>query len=84
MTHEFVIIGIDGKEKARAILKAELAKRGISYQRLAELLNGYGWSLNKAAIDNRMSRGGFSADFFLDSLRAIGCENIGMFKDNRG
>lgn len=82
MSHEVVIIGIGTNEKARAILKAELVKRNISYQKLAELLNQRGWKLNKAAIDNRMSRGGFNADFFLDCLRVIGCDNIGLLTES--
>lgn len=65
-----------GSRSAKTILKLELARRGISYQKLAELLNKQGWKLNKAAVDNRMSRGAFSADFFLDSLRVIGCHSI--------
>lgn len=82
MTHEIVIFGLGKEENARNVLKAELAKRNISYQKLAELLNQRGgWSLNKAAIDNRMSRAAFSADFFLDSLRVIGCENLGLLVD---
>lgn len=81
MAHELVIIVMGTDEKARNILKAELSKRRISYQKLAELLNQRGWKLNKAAIDNRMSRGAFSADFFLDCLRVIGCENIGLLTE---
>ncbi len=81
MAHEIVVIGLGTNEKASSILKAELTKRGISYTKLAELLNQRGWKLNKPAVDNRMSRSGFSADFFLDCLRVIGCENIGVLVD---
>lgn len=83
MGHDILVINIAAKESAKSILKAELAKRGISYQRLAELLNEQGWSLNKAAIDNRMSRGAFSADFFLDALRVIGSSSIGLVEVSR-
>lgn len=61
---------------AKNILKAELARREISYPRLCELMAARGWNLSKASIDNKMSRGSFSADFFLEALRAIGCSNI--------
>ena len=81
MAHEVVVIGLGTNEKANSILKAELAKRGISYTKLAELLSQRGWKLNKPAVDNRMSRGSFSADFFLDALRVIGCEDIGVLVD---
>ena len=68
------IVNVDTTDTAKQVLKAELAKRGISYQKLADLLNKQGgYRLTKPALDNRMARGGFSADFFLDCLRAIGC-----------
>ena len=72
----------DSDDKAKQILKVELAKRGISYQKLGELLNERGWNLNKPAIDNRMARGAFSADFFLDCLRVIGCESLPILPIN--
>lgn len=75
-----VIVNFNPGEKAKGILKAELAKRNISYQRLAELMNQRGWNLTKASIDNRMSRGAFSADFLLDALKVIGCAGIGIFQ----
>lgn len=75
-----VIISIGNDDNAKSILKSELAKRNVSYQKLTELLNQRGWKLTKASIDNKMSRGAFSADFFIDSLRAIGCGEIGIFQ----
>jgi len=73
---ETVVIDIASAERPRDILKAELSRRGISYQKLAELMNERGWKLNKASVDNRMSRGSFGADFFLDALKTIGCMDI--------
>lgn len=79
-----IIINLTPDENAKGILKAELAKRGISYQQLAALMKQYGWELTKASIDNKMSRGSFTADFFLDALKAIGCKGIGlMLEDNK-
>lgn len=75
-----MIINLDQKENAKSILKAELTKRNISYQRLAELLKERGWKLTKSSIDNKMSRGAFNADFFIDSLKVIGCKEIGLFQ----
>lgn len=71
-----VHIDLSSQENAKAILKRELTKRGISYPYLANLLSEKGWSLSKASMDNKMSRGTFSADFFLDSLRVIGCKSV--------
>jgi len=74
----FMMVNICPEKKAKNLLKAELAKHDISYQRLAELMNQRGWNLTKASIDNKMSRGAFSADFFLDALKVIGCVGIGI------
>ena len=35
-----------------------------------------GLSETKASIANKVSRGTFSASFFLASLKAIGCQNV--------
>lgn len=73
---EIVNVNLSAREKAKEILKRELAQRRISYPQLADLMTAKGWSLSKASLDNKMSRGTFSADFFLDALRAIGCVEL--------
>ncbi len=78
MKREIVIINISDLETAAAILKAEMAKRGISRQQLADMLSQHGDPVTKASIDNKLSRGTFSADFFLECLRVMGCHDIGV------
>lgn len=73
-----VIINLTVDEDAKSILRAELARRNISYKKLAELMTSKGWTLTKASIDNKMSRGSFSADFFIDALKVIGCTVAGI------
>lgn len=80
---EIVIVNLMPDENAKGVLKAELAKRNISYQKLAELMKERGWNLTKASIDNRMSRGSLNADFFLDALKVIGCKDMGIAKVER-
>ena len=75
---DIVVINLSNEESARNLLKAELSRRGISYQKLSELMSEKGWKLTKASIDNKMSRGSFSADFFLDALKVVGCAGIGI------
>jgi len=77
---EIVAINLSDTETAKSILKAELVKRGISYQKLAEMMSTRGWKLTKASMDNKMCRGGFSADFFLDALKVIGCQGLGIYQ----
>ncbi|WP_434939707.1 DUF6471 domain-containing protein [Shewanella sp. HL-SH8] len=65
---------------AKNILKSELALRRISHQELASRLNEAGYDETKASIDNKLSRGTFSADFFLVSLFVIGVPELELCK----
>lgn len=62
--------------KARGLLKAELKRRDVSYQQLAERLAGLGVKESPASIANKISRGKFTAAFLLQSLEAIGCRSL--------
>ncbi len=64
------------QDEVKAILKAELKRRGVSYADLAERLGKLGVSETPANIANKISRGGFSAVFFFQCLKAIGCTMI--------
>ncbi len=67
---------IDWGDKAKRILKSELIKRAVSNTDLALLLNNVGLEETKASIDSKISRGTFSASFFLQCLSVIGCSKI--------
>ena len=62
--------------KVKRLLKSELIKRGISNADLVILLNEIGVQETKSSIDSKISRGSFSACFFLQSLSVIGCSKI--------
>ncbi len=79
MRLDVVLVNLLGKESAKGILRAELARRDISNQQLTDMLIASGVDITRAAVDNRISRGAFSADFFLDCLRAIGSQDVGLF-----
>ncbi len=79
MKRELVVISIDSQnETATNILRAEMAKRNISRQQLAEMLSKDGEVVTRASVDNKLTRGTFSADFFLNCLRVLGCSDIGI------
>ena len=59
--------------RAKGVLKGELARRGISYQQLAQRLGEVGWRDNEKNIANKMSRGTFTAAFLIACLDAIDC-----------
>lgn len=62
--------------KAKNLLKGELRRRGVTYRQLAELLNERGASETERNLNNKISRGGFTAGFFLQCLEAIGTEAL--------
>lgn len=66
----------DWNDKAKRLLKSELVKRGVSNSDLALRLNGLGIQETKSGIDSKISRGTFSAVFFIQCLAAIGCEKV--------
>jgi hypothetical protein len=66
----------DWNDKAKRLLKSELIKRGVSNSELALRLNGLGTQETKSSIDSKISRGTFSAAFFIQCLSAIGCEKV--------
>lgn len=63
-------------ERVKGLLKAELKRRGVGYRDLAEKLTAMGIPETEANIKNKISRGGFTAAFFLQCLEAIGCKTL--------
>jgi 3-mercaptopyruvate sulfurtransferase SseA len=66
----------DWNDKVKRLLKSELVRRGISNSDLANMLEQIGIDETKSSIDSKISRGTFSASFFLQCLTVIGCEKI--------
>jgi len=62
--------------KVKRILKSELVKRGFSTEDLTNLLNKNGCAETKSSVDSKISRGTFSASFFMQCLYVIGCSKI--------
>lgn len=66
----------DWSERVKGMLKAELKRRNVSYKELAEKLEPLGIKENERNIANKISRGGFTAAFFVQCLVAVGCANL--------
>ena len=62
--------------RVKNMLKGELKRRGVSYKQLAERLEGMGVHDSERNINNKISRGGFTAVFFVQCLEAIGAKQI--------
>jgi hypothetical protein len=68
--------GRDWKATAKGLIKAELRRRNLSYADLAERLSAIGVKDNERNISNKISRGTFTATFFIQCMEAIGVKTI--------
>jgi hypothetical protein len=66
----------DWQDRVKGLLKAELKRRNLSYKDLAEKLGAIGVSETESNIKNKISRGGFTAVFFVQCLVAVGAQTI--------
>ncbi|MBW5290329.1 MAG: hypothetical protein Rsou_1565 [Candidatus Ruthia sp. Asou_11_S2] len=64
------------KDYTKGILKAELAKRNISYTELAKMLGDRGIEESPQNISNKIARGTFGAIFMMQVLDTIGCDKL--------
>jgi Domain of unknown function (DUF6471) len=69
------------QDRARGMLRAELARRNLSYVDLADRLRAIGIEDTPKNLSNKIARGMFSAAFFLQCLSAIGCRTIRLDPD---
>jgi hypothetical protein len=63
-------------DRPKRFLKAELKRADVTYEQLAERLRKHDMAETKASVTNKISRGAFTATFFLAALAEIGCEVI--------
>ena len=66
----------DWQALVKGLLKTELKRRDLSYADLAEKLAVIGVKENERNISNKISRGSFTAVFFVQCMEAIGCKTI--------
>lgn len=71
--------GVNWKSETKKYLKSELAKLNISREHLAEQFQALGINETKAGIDNKLSRGSFSATFFVQCLSIIKLHKQGFY-----
>jgi hypothetical protein len=69
------------QERVKSVLKAELARRNVSYKELANRLQTIGVKDTERNISNKISRGTFTAAFFVQCLDAIGCHTLHLNRD---
>lgn len=66
----------DWESRVKGLLKAELKRRDVTYQELTDKLAEIGVSETPENIANKLSRGKFSAVFFIQCLDVLGCNVI--------
>ncbi|MEM6413062.1 MAG: DUF6471 domain-containing protein [Pseudomonadota bacterium] len=62
--------------KAKGLLKAEMARRNLNYDDLAEKLAAIGVEDSAKNLSNKIGRGSFSGAFFLQCLGALDVKEL--------
>lgn len=81
MTFKGELMDKKWQKKATNLIKAELARRGISYDGLQEKLAQIGVEESANAINVKINRGTFSFVFFLQTMKAIGAKTVRLEED---
>jgi len=67
--------------QVKGILRAEMTRRGITYDQLSERLAANGVQETPVNLRNKVARGGFSSAFFVQCLDILGCRSISLRDD---
>lgn len=59
------------EDRAKELLRAAIASRGVTVEQLTERLAAIGVEMSKGGVANKISRGGFSSAFLLQCLDAM-------------
>lgn len=63
---------------AKALIKAEMAKRSLTYKTFSNLLAVNGINEDDRNLRNKISRGQFSAAFFFQCMMAMGVQSLDL------
>jgi len=65
-------------ERTKRFVKAELKRADMTYEKLAHRLREMGHNETKVSVANKLSRGSFSAAFFVAVMKAVGRETVNL------
>jgi hypothetical protein len=68
-------------EDVKRLLRAQMARRGLTYEQLTEKLAEIGVTDTAVNLRNKVARGKFSAVFLVQALTAIGCRSLRLSDD---
>lgn len=60
----------------KGLLRAEMARRQVTYKGLVERLAAIGVTDSEANLRNKISRGGFTGAFLIQCLSALGVQSL--------
>ena len=62
----------------KGMLKAEIKRRNLTYEQVSAKLAEIGVQETPTNLRTKISRGGFSAVFFVQCLRAVGAKSVAL------
>ncbi|MFT3673613.1 DUF6471 domain-containing protein [Aestuariivirga sp.] len=69
-------VTVEYETRAKNLLKGELKRRGVTYAQLAEKLAARGIQETERNLNNKISRGGFTAAFLIQCLVALEAKEL--------
>jgi len=69
---------IDWQGLVKGMLKAEIKRRNMTYEQVSARLAEMGVHETPTNLRTKISRGGFSAVFFVQCLRAVGVRSLAL------
>ena len=68
----------------KRLLRAEMTRRGVTYEELAERLAAIGINDTAVNLRNKVSRGRFAATFLVQCLTAMGARTLRLAENADG
>lgn len=68
--------------RVSGLLRAEVARRNLSYRELVEKLAEIGVNESESNIANKLARGTFTAAFLVQCLDAMGCRVLRLREED--
>lgn len=70
-------------EETKRLLRAEMTRRGITYDDLADKLAEVGITDTSVNLRNKVARGKFTASFLIQCLTAMGARSLRLTEDGQ-
>lgn len=69
---------MEWEQRAARCLRVEMARGGVNFPELARRMSAVGRPVSPQSLRNKLSRGSFSAAFFLEALSALNCRCLNL------